>query len=253
MGTALALQQGLLAACIVLPQDHGDGIQDGEGGRSNIDIQHLSLKTVTKIASPRAASAPQLLAYPPAPNCSLDGFSKVERLPEGSDAFLSPLEPTAADEQIAHGGEAMAGVIEYVMRGGGTTARGTSSVRRKLAAPVRRRLLPEKAKVFRLFGREKSVHHVLGGGQASSRGSPPDDGLMSESESPDSRGLALSESLLLFSGRFWGLNPASAFKSLKISINDDAARKVNRSDDSSSGQRGIRSLSEKGLGAGGDK
>ncbi|XP_042460092.1 reticulon-like protein B1 [Zingiber officinale] len=60
----------------------------------------------------------------------------------------------------------MAGVIEYVMRGGGTTARGTSSVRRKLAAPVRRRLLPEKAKVFRLFGREKSVHHVLGGGQA---------------------------------------------------------------------------------------
>ncbi|KAG6529275.1 hypothetical protein ZIOFF_011472 [Zingiber officinale] len=35
----------------------------------------------------------------------------------------------------------------------------------KLAAVVRRRLLPEKAKVFRLFGREKSVHHVLGGGQ----------------------------------------------------------------------------------------
>ncbi|KAG6477203.1 hypothetical protein ZIOFF_066455 [Zingiber officinale] len=35
----------------------------------------------------------------------------------------------------------------------------------KLAAAVRRRLLPEKAKVFRLFGREKSVHHVLGGGQ----------------------------------------------------------------------------------------
>ncbi|KAG6497418.1 hypothetical protein ZIOFF_045317 [Zingiber officinale] len=35
----------------------------------------------------------------------------------------------------------------------------------KLAAAVRRRLLPEKAKVFRLFGREKSVHHVLGGDQ----------------------------------------------------------------------------------------
>ncbi|KAG6476216.1 hypothetical protein ZIOFF_065454 [Zingiber officinale] len=88
MGTALALQQGLLAACIALPQDHGDGIQDGGGGRSNIDIRHLSLKTVTKIASPRAASAPQFLASPPVPNCSLDGFSqwRMVKLPNTENA-----------------------------------------------------------------------------------------------------------------------------------------------------------------------
>ncbi|XP_042436349.1 uncharacterized protein LOC122022424 [Zingiber officinale] len=61
---------------------------DGGGGRSNIDIRHLSLKTVTKIASPRAASAPQFLASPPVPNCSLDGFSqwRMVKLPNTENA-----------------------------------------------------------------------------------------------------------------------------------------------------------------------